>query len=92
MVYNRSTTCSSSPTHDDECVTTHEGTVSPYQMQTDRPQHVLEHNDKDTTLKDQMLTDRHIMMAQSRLKVQFPEIDGLLSLTLMDQRTVSTNS
>ena len=39
-----------------------------------------------------MLTGRHIMMAQSRLKIQFPEIDGLLSLMLMDQRTVSTNS
>lgn len=29
-----------------------------------------------------MLTDRHTMMVQSLLKIQFPEIDGLLSPTL----------
>ena len=45
----------------------------------ERPQYVLENDDKDTILKGEMLPDRHIMMAQSLLKIQFPEIDGLLS-------------
>ena len=45
------------------------------------PQYVLENDGKDTILKGQMLTDRHIMMAQPLLKIQFPEIDGLLSPT-----------
>jgi len=48
----------------------------------ERPQYVLENDHKDTILKGEVLTDRHITMAQSLLKIQFPEIDGLLSPTL----------
>ena len=81
-VSNYSTTATSSLTHD-ECVINYEGTVSPNQMKRfESPQYVLENDDKDTILKGQMLTDRHIMMAQPLLKIQFPEIDGLLSPTL----------
>ena len=81
-VHKYSTTATSSPTHD-ECVISYKGTVSPNQMKRfERPQYVLENDDKDTILKGQMLTDRHIMMAQSLFKIQFPEIDGLLSPTL----------
>ena len=47
-----------------------------------RPQYVLENDHKDTILKGEVLTNWHIMMAQSLLKMQFPEIDGLLSPTL----------
>ena len=43
------------------------------QMETDE-----ENDDKDKILKDEMLSDGHIMMAQSLLTIQFPRIDGLL--------------
>ena len=81
-VHKYSTTTTYSPTHD-ECVINYEGTVSPHQMKRfERLQYVLENDDKDTILKGEMLTDSHIMMAKSLLKIQFPEIDGLISPTL----------
>ena len=85
-VHKYSTTTTSSPTH----VINYEGTVYPNQMKRfERPRYVLENNDKDTILKGEMLTDRHIMMAQSLLKIQFPEIHGLVQLDSFHQWLVS---
>ena len=70
-------------TDDLEITFTSNGTLSQNEMRRfERPHYLIEKEDKDTVLQSNMLTDRHIMMAQSLLKTQFPEFDGLLSPTL----------
>lgn len=81
-VQNDPTTCTFA-THDCEITFEGNGTLSPNEMKRfERPQYIIEKDDKESILKSEMLTDRHIMMAQSLLKTQFPEIEGFLSPTL----------